>query len=182
MSHREYDLQSNEFIIVHDFTLVATGGQTARINLDAFRTFPEDLRSLGKIDLQSVTFDRFQSSTTVQYLKEQGFNARQFSVDTSVDPYISYVALINIGNVKVGRNIFLKNNIKSLQEVKTVHGRRKIDHMIGKIIRDDGANWLIGKFRKWVCMLRTVQIVALPQPILLFTKTKVLHSIFMIEV
>jgi hypothetical protein len=145
MSHREYDLKNNEFIIVHDFTLAVTGGQSARINLDAFRTFPEDLRNLGKVDLQSVTFDRFQSSTTVQYLKEQGFNARQFSVDTSVDPYISYAALINIGNIKCGRNIFLKNNIKSLQEVKTTSGRRKIDHMIGKIVRDDGAHWFLSQ-------------------------------------
>ena len=145
MSHREYDIQQNEFVIVHDFTLAVTGGQTARINLDAFRTFPEDLRNLGKIDLQSVTFDRFQSSTTVQYLKEQGFNSRQFSVDTSVDPYISYAALINIGNVKSGRNVFLKNNLKSLHEVKTVSGKRKIDHMIGKTIRDDGAHWALSQ-------------------------------------
>jgi hypothetical protein len=145
MSHREYDIKRNEFIIVHDFILAITGGQTARINLDAFRQFPEDLRNLGKIDLQSVTFDRFQSSTTVQYLKEQGFNARQFSVDTSVDPYISYAALINIGNVKAGRNIFLKNNIKSLHEVRTVSGKRKINHMIGKIIRDDGGHWALSQ-------------------------------------
>ena len=143
MSHREYDLKKNEFIVVHDFTLAVTGGQNARINLDAFRTFAEDLRNIGKIDLQSVTFDRFQSSTTIQYLKEKGFNAKHFSVDTSVDPYISYAALVNIGCVKAGRNIFLKNNLKSLQEVRTDKGRRKIDHMIGKIIRDDGAHWSV---------------------------------------
>jgi hypothetical protein len=141
MSHREYDLERNEHVIVHDFTLAVTGGQNARINLDAFRLFPEDLRNFGRIDLACVTFDRFQSSTTIQYLKEQGFNAKAFSVDTSVDPYISYAALINIGNIKSGRNIFLKNNIKSLMETKTVHGRRKIDHMIGKIVRDDGGHW-----------------------------------------
>lgn len=145
MSHREYDLKRNEFVIVHDFVLAVTGGQNARINLDAFRTFPEDLRNLGKIELQSVSFDRFQSSTTVQYLKGRDFNARQFSVDTSVDPYISYAALINIGNVKAGRNVFLKNNLKSLQEVKTVSGRRKIDHMIGKTVRDDGAHWALSQ-------------------------------------
>lgn len=111
MSHREYDLERNEYVIVHDFTLAVTGGQNARINLDAFRVFPEDLRNFGRIDLASVTFDRFQSSTTIQYLKEQGFNAKTFSVDTSVDPYISYAALVNIGNIKAGRNIFLKNNM-----------------------------------------------------------------------
>ena len=145
MSHREYDLHQNEFIIVHDFVLAVTGGRNARINLDAFRTFPEDLRNLGRVDLQSVTFDRFQSSTTIQFLKGQGFNARQFSVDTSVDPYVSYAALINIGNIKAGRNIFLKNNLKSLQEAKTNSGRRKIDHMIGKIVRDDGAHWILSQ-------------------------------------
>ncbi|MDR1897191.1 MAG: hypothetical protein LBR10_10420, partial [Prevotellaceae bacterium] len=151
-------------IIVHDFTLAVTGGQNARINLDAFRVFPEDLRNLGNIDLVSVTFDRFQSSTTIQYLKEQKFNARAFSVDTSVDPYISYAALINIGNIKSGRNIFLKNNIKSLMETKTVHGRRKIDHMIGKIVRDDGGHWMVsqmGAFAKDVsdCCAATAYLI-----------------------
>lgn len=146
MSHKEYDVNSNEYVIVHDFTLAVTGGQTARINLDAFRTFPQDLRNLGHINLASITFDRFQSSTTVQYLKEQGFNARQFSVDTSMDPYISYAALVNIGNVKAGRSIFLKNNIKSLHEVKTLGGKRKIDHMIGKVVRSDTNNWWTSQY------------------------------------
>lgn len=146
MSHREYDMGRNEYVIVHDFTLAITGGQTARINLDAFRTFPEDLRDLGRVNLVSITFDRFQSSTTMQYLKEKGFNARQFSVDTSMDPYISYAALVNIGNVKAGRNVFLKNNIKSLREVKTVKGRRKIDHMIGKVTRSDSGGWYTSQY------------------------------------
>jgi hypothetical protein len=164
MSHREYDLERNEYVIVHDFTLAVTGGQNARINLDAFRLFPEDLRYFGRIDLASVTFDRFQSSTTIQYLKEKGFNARVFSVDTSVDPYISYAALINIGNIKSGRNIFLKNNIKSLMEAKTVHGKRKIDHMIGKIVRDDGGAWgtsMMGMFAKDVsdCCAATAYLI-----------------------
>jgi hypothetical protein len=164
MSHREYDLERNEYVIIHDFTLAVTGGQNARINLDAFRLFPEDLRYLGRIDLASVTFDRFQSSTTIQYLKERGFNARAFSVDTSVDPYISYAALINIGNIKAGRNVFLRNNIKSLMETKTIHGRRKIDHMIGKIVRDDGGAWrtsMMGMFAKDVsdCCAATVYLI-----------------------
>jgi hypothetical protein len=164
MSHREYDLERNEYVVVHDFTLAVTGGQNARINLDAFRLFPEDLRNLGRIDIASVTFDRFQSSTTIQYLKEQGFNARTFSVDTSVDPYISYAALINIGNIKAGRNVFLKNNIKSLMETKTVHGRRKFDHMIGKIVRDDGGHWIasmMGMFAKDVsdCCAATAYLI-----------------------
>jgi hypothetical protein len=164
MSHREYDLERNEYVIVHDFTLAVTGGQNARINLDAFRLFPEDLRNLGRIDLASVTFDRFQSSTTIQYLKEQEFNTKVFSVDTSVDPYISYAALINIGNIKAGRNIFLKNNIKSLMEIRTVHGKRKIDHMIGKIVRDDGGHWqtsVMGMFAKDVsdCCAATAYLI-----------------------
>lgn len=146
MSHREYDMERGEFVIVHDFTLAVTGGPSARINLDAFRTFPEDLRDIGRVNLASVTFDRFQSSTTVQYLKERGFNARQFSVDASMDPYISYAALVNIGDVKAGRNIFLKNNIKSLREVKTVKGRRKIDHMIGKVTRSDSGDWWTSQY------------------------------------
>ena len=133
MSHWEWDAVNCEKIAVHDFTIAISPGK-GRINLDAIRTFPEDLRDKGSINLFKITFDNFQSHATIAYLKEKGFNVGNLSADTEINVYLSYVALINIGNVKGGRNIFLKNNLKCIQESTTEKGRKKIDHTIGKVV------------------------------------------------
>jgi hypothetical protein len=140
ISHPEWDVKKSELIIVHDLTIAISPGK-GRINLDAIRTFPEDLRDKGGLVIEKITFDRFQSSTTIQYLTEKGFKADKFSVDIDKKPYLTYVGLINTGRVKSGRNIFLKNNLRSIREVKTDSGKTKIDHLIGKLVYEDGADW-----------------------------------------
>jgi len=141
-SHPEYDMEKKEIIIVHDFTIAISPGK-GRINLDAIRTFPEDLRDKGGMAIQKITFDHYEAATTLQYLKGQGFDAEHFSVDTDKKPYLDYVALINTGRVKSGRNIFLKNNLKSIREVPVGSNSKKtkIDHLIGKNVYEDGADW-----------------------------------------
>ncbi|MGL5913547.1 MAG: hypothetical protein ACRCZB_05225 [Bacteroidales bacterium] len=133
MSHWELDIRRGEKIIVHDFTLAVSPAK-GRINLDAVRTFPEDLRDKGCIDFAKITFDNYQSHSTISYLKEKNFNVGHLSSDLEINVYLTYVALINIGVVKAGRNIFLKNNLKSIHEVKTQSGKKKIDHVIGKVV------------------------------------------------
>jgi hypothetical protein len=140
ISHPEWDVEKGELVIVHDLTIAISPGK-GRINLDAIRTFPEDLRDKGGLVIEKITFDRFQSSTTIQYLTEKGFKVDRFSVDTDKKPYLTYVSLINTGRVKAGRNIFLKNNLRSIREVKTDSGKTKIDHLIGKLTYEDGADW-----------------------------------------
>lgn len=140
ISHPEWDVKTSEIVIVHDVTIAISPGK-GRINLDAIRTFPEDLRDKGGLVIEKITFDRFQSSTTIQYLTEKGFKVDRFSVDTDKKPYLTYVSLINTGRVKAGRNIFLKNNLRSIREVKTDSGKTKIDHLIGKLTYEDGADW-----------------------------------------
>lgn len=141
MSHPEWDMEKGEMVIVHDFTIAISPGK-GRINLDAIRVFPEDLRDKGGLFIEKLTFDQYQSSTTIQYLKEKGFNAERFSgADMDTRVYYTYVAMINTGRIKAGRNIFLKNNLKSIQQVKTDSGKTKIDHTIGSIVKDDGGEW-----------------------------------------
>lgn len=140
-SHPEYDLEKSEIVIVHDMTIAISPGK-GRINLDAIRTFFEDLRDKGGLVIEKITFDKYESATTIQYLKEKGFNVEKFSVDIDKKPYLTYVSLINTGRVKAGRNIFLKNNLRSIREVKTESGNKtKIDHLIGKLTYEDGADW-----------------------------------------
>lgn len=140
ISHPEWDVKRGELIVVHDLTIAISPGK-GRINLDAIRTFPEDLRDKGGLVIEKITFDRFQSSPTIQYLTEKGFKVEKFSVDIDKKPYLTYVSLINTGRVRAGRNIFLKNNLRSIREVKTDSGKTKIDHLIGKLTYEDGADW-----------------------------------------
>jgi hypothetical protein len=79
-------------------------------------------------------------------LTEKDFNVGKYSVDIDKKPYLTYVSLINTGRIKSGRNIFLKNNLKSIREVKVDSGKTessktKIDHLIGKKTYEDGADW-----------------------------------------
>lgn len=135
---------------VTDFT-IAISPEKGRINIDAVRLFIQDLKEKGNIPIESVTFDQYQSSTSIQYLKTKGINASLFSVDRDKKVYLTYISYILSGRVMAGRNIYLKNNLKSLQEVTMNSGRKKIDHTKGKIIYWDGANWessQMGKFAK----------------------------------
>lgn len=150
MVHPETDKKSGDIIYVTDFT-IAISPEKGRINLDSIRYFIQDLRDLGHIHIEKVTFDQYQSSPTTQYLKDKGFNVERLSVDADVKPYFAYISLISSGKIKCGKNIFLKNNIRSLQEVRSMHGRKKVDHTKGKNIYYDGGDWKIsnmGKFAK----------------------------------
>lgn len=137
--HPEVDMDGNT-IYVTDFTIAIDPGKD-RINLNAIRLFFEDLRDKGSLPIKLITFDQYQSSTTIEYLKEKGFNVERLSVDRDRNPYHVYLSLIKNKRIRAGRNIILKNNIKSLQEITTQSGKKKIDHLKGKTIKDDGANW-----------------------------------------
>lgn len=142
--------EDGEIVYITDFNL-AISPEKERINLDAIRLFIQDLRDVGRINVDLVSFDQYQSKATMQYLKEKGFSVELLSVDRDSKPYLTYVSLIHSQKVKAGRNIFLKNNLRSLQEVTTNSGRKKIDHTKGKIIYEDGAKWEtsdMGKFAK----------------------------------
>ena len=149
MVHPETN-KKGEIIYITDFT-VAISPEKERINLDAIRLFIQDLRDIGKLKIGLVTFDQYQSKATIQYLKEKGFNVEILSVDREVNPYLAYISLLMSGKVKVGKNIFLKNNLKSLQEIRTSTGKKKIDHTKGKIVYEDDLTWTtsqMGKFAK----------------------------------
>jgi len=142
--------EKGEIIYVTDFNL-AISPEKDRINLDAIRLFIQDLRDVGRINIDLVTFDQYQSKATMQYLKEKGFRIELLSVDRDPKPYLTYISLIHSGKIKTGRNIFLKNNLRSLQEITTQGGRKKIDHTKGKLIYEDGGKWEfsdMGKFAK----------------------------------
>lgn len=135
MVHAERYLDTGELIYVVDFTIAISPEKDSKVNLEAIRCFIKDLRDKGHIRIEAVGFDSFESATTLQNLERDGFNVKKVSTDKSMDPYINMLALINSGRLAVGRNIFLKNNIKSLNVVGGTTGKGKTKKL--KIDHDD---------------------------------------------
>jgi hypothetical protein len=128
-------------VIITDFTivLVPKGGL---INLDAIRYFIRDLRQLGGLNIKYVSFDGYQSEPTKQYLERQGFKVKWISVDMNNDPYYSYIDLVQRNRWFCGKNIFTKNNMKSLYTARRKRSNTpKIDHFPGDLTYDFTGNW-----------------------------------------
>lgn len=136
MSHVEMQLSDTnilEPIYIIDFT-IAIAPMGGRINLDAIKLFVTDLVYKGNISLAKITFDHFESEASIQYIKRMlgKDSIEKLSVDIEMGPYLSFTQLINQERVKVGRNIFLKNNLKSLRITKRKRSEtQKVDHTAG---------------------------------------------------
>lgn len=164
MVHPEFDVDSDQIIPVVDFVLPLCP-EKEKINLDAIRYVIEDLIEIGHINMGKVTFDMFQSSAALQYLKRKDIPCDRLSVDIDVAPYQSLISYINEGHLKCGKNVLFKNNLLSIREVTSKSGHVKIDHTDGKTVYQDGADWeysQMGKYAKdvsdsvcgavWNCM------------------------------
>ena len=148
MSHIErdptrIDPYTNQPIIVYvtDFTivLVPKGGL---INLDAVKFFIYDLRRIGGLNIKHVSFDGYQSEPTKQFLKRIGFTVDYVSVDMNNEPYHNFFDLVIHNRWHCGKNIFVKNNMKSLHQTKKRSGATKIDHFPGDLNYDwQNGNW-----------------------------------------
>lgn len=128
-AHVERIPGTDEQMYVIDFTIpIAPMG--GRVNLDAIRLFIQELRDIGNMNITNVSFDQFQSEASIQYLKSQGFEVERLSVDLTTDPYFYLLSLIDSSRIVIGKNLHVKNNLKSLKLVKPNNktGRVKVDH------------------------------------------------------
>lgn len=129
MCHKELDEQGREIYIIDiQFPILSNG---AKINLDAIREILVDLKELGNISIGCISFDRFESAGTIQWLERRNFTVKKLSVDVTMAPYLYLLNLLSTHRLKVGKQIYFKNNLKSLITVPTKKGL-KVDHTIGK--------------------------------------------------
>lgn len=136
-----YELKENgDSVYVVDFSIVIEPNKS-RINLDAIKFFISDLRKIGRLNIGHVSFDQFQSESTMQFLKRADFEVERLSVDISTSPYLSFIGAMNTNKIKMGCNIYMKNNLKSLILTTSKAGKKKVDHELGKLSssqRDNG--------------------------------------------
>jgi hypothetical protein len=132
--------KKGEMIVVADFTITIVPGKE-RMNIDSVEFFIDDLRKLGRFNIAKVTYDQYQSSGSRQRFKRDGLEVERLSVDITPIPYFVFISWIKNERIKAGRCIFLKNNLRSIQESKTEKGKKIIDHLKGKTVEYDGADW-----------------------------------------
>ena len=140
MSHIELDPERVDevtgrplTVYITDFTivLVPKGGH---INLDAIKYFISDLKTLGGLNIRHVAFDGWQSDPPRQYLKRIGMTVDYLSVDSNNEPYYTFYDYVTHDRWFCGKNIFVKNNMKSLHEIRRKNtGSVKIDHFEGEL-------------------------------------------------
>lgn len=146
MSHWEYikDKQNHDEpknVMVCDFNIVIIP-KGKKINLDAIRYFIMDLIDIGGINIGMVNFDAFQSDTTKQALRRRGIPVDYISADKKNEPYQSLIDFITHERFFAGKNIFLKNNLRSIHWTKRDSGTTKVDHFNGKIVNEsEDTNW-----------------------------------------
>ena len=144
MGHIERYKETGDNIFVIDFTIPVIPTKDSKVNLEAIRVFIEDLRDKGGMNIVAVGFDQFQSEVTMQNLRRDNFVVDRISSDRTMDPYMNFSALLSAGRVAVGRNIYLKNNLKSLEFTRSKRGgKSKIDHDSSKagITFSTDENW-----------------------------------------
>lgn len=128
-------------VFVTDFTIVIIpkGGI---INLDAIKFFIEDLVKLGNLNIRHASYDGFQSQPSIQYLARRGIEVEQVSVDRTNGPYLNFIDYVFHNRYFCGKNLYLKNNMQSIQMVKRKKkGDTKIDHTQGEIVTDGDGTW-----------------------------------------
>lgn len=143
MCHLERNIR-NEKVYIIDFSLAIMSTKT-EINLDAFKYLILDMRKYGGINIKKVSFDQFQSDSSRQFLIRHDIDAIRFSVDISTEPYLSFISYMSQDRVKMGRNIIMKNNLKSLVNIKKDNGKNKIDHEQGDWLDLNNNNWEISR-------------------------------------
>ncbi len=130
--------------VVTDLTVVIfpKGGI---INLDAIKYFIIDLIELGNLNIRHVSFDGFQSEPTRQFLKRKEVTVDYLSVDKNNNSYFTFIDLVNKRRWHCGRNLFVKNNMKSLHMTKRKDtGTSKVDHMSGPLVHEGNTDWNTG--------------------------------------
>ena len=145
MVHLEYSKELDVNVVVGDMTFPFLPGENG-INLTAVERFIIDLQSKGNIRILQVGSDTFQSEQTKQTLNRHNIETVIRSTVRTIVPYMELLNLILGELFKVGRNVFLKNNLACLERKKNTKGKEIVDHPIG-----DTNNTYMGDWNTSTC-------------------------------
>lgn len=128
---------SNEMMpkIKLDFVLRVKAPPNDEIKFYKIRELLYKLKQLG-LPIKWVTFDQFQSTDSIQLLRQKGFSTGRLSVDLDTVAYeLTKHAIYENRLIGVEHEECVKE-LKAVQEVRTGSGKTKIDHVIQGVGKD----------------------------------------------
>jgi hypothetical protein len=132
LMHKEYSRQKKTTVYVYDFVLAILPGENG-INLGSITQFVIDLKEKGKVFINGGAIDSFQSQTIIQTIEAKGINIKKHSNSMDNETHYNILNELMSGTIKVGKNIFLKNNMQSLYRSKDKNKKvERIVHTEGK--------------------------------------------------
>ena len=147
MVHLETDKIGRKMYVA-DFTLPIMSKKDDKINLDSFKYLVYCVKVYGNTNVKKVTYDGFESKSSIQFLERNGFECERLSLDSSADYYLSFASWVMQGRVKIGKNLVMKNNMKSLITTNDGHngkesksGKLIVDHVQGDWIDLENSDW-----------------------------------------
>ena len=151
MVHLECDKIGRKIYVV-DFSLPIMCKKEDKINLDSFKYLVQCMKIYGNTNIKKVTYDNFQSATSIQFIQRLGIECERLSLDSTPDYYLSFASWVMQGRVKMGRNLIMKNNLKSLVTTNGGHngkesksGKLIIDHVQGDFFDMENSDWATSK-------------------------------------
>jgi len=127
LMHKEYSRSKKAIVYVYDFVLAILPGENG-INLGAITQFIIDLKTKGRVFINAGGIDSFQSQTLIQTLEAKDIKISKHSNTLDNETHYNLLSEMLAGTIKVGRNIFLKNNLQSLYRSKDKN--KKVERII----------------------------------------------------
>lgn len=133
--HKEWSKIKQEILYVVDFCFAIGPGENG-INLEAIYDLCVDIVKEGKLTISGAAVDKAASDYIRQALTRFNMPIIYQSVDVSIEPYLFLRSCLLTRQLKAGKNIFFKNNLNSLYQMKrkTAKGEK------GKDIVDHSKN------------------------------------------
>lgn len=147
MVHLETDKIGRKMYVA-DFTLPIMSKKDDKINLDSFKYLVYCMKIYGNTNIKKATYDGFESKSSIQFLERNGIECERLSLDSTPDYYLSFASWVMQGRVKIGKNLVMKNNMKSLITTNEGHngkesksGKLIVDHVQGDWIDLENSDW-----------------------------------------
>jgi hypothetical protein len=110
-------------VVIIDLMMRIKAPQGREIDLAEIKGIVYGLKKMG-FDIAKVTYDQFQSASSIQELSKQGFNAEKLSVDKDLAAYETLKEGFYTGRVRI---YHYKPLLDELQRLELVNGK-KVDH------------------------------------------------------
>ena len=115
--HKEWSKERQEIMYVVDFCFAIGPGENG-INLESIYDLCVDLVKDGKLSIAGASVDKAASDYMRQALTRFNMPIAYQSVDMSIEPYMFLRSCLLSRQLKAGKNIFFKNNLNSLYQIK----------------------------------------------------------------